>query len=797
MYELIKDHQLNIMLFLSGACLVTALFAASTKMASARKKAGLLIMEISSAILLLAERSAYIYRGDLSTTGYYMVRIGNFLGFFMVLWVLFGFNIFLYDLFSEIDKEQLPIRIKFAFLLTLIGMIVLIVSQFNGFYYSFDENNLYQRGPGFILSFIFPFLATTIQISVTIQYFKKMNSKIRISVLLFNLMPLIAGVVQVLYYGISLIDMALAITSITLYIFGIADINASIAHANRLEIDFYKKERQNMQILFEQTARALVSAIDAKDAYTHGHSSRVADYSRRIAQFAGMNEEECDEVFYAALLHDVGKIGIPVSIINKNGKLTDEEYEYIKQHPVLGDQILSGITEYPYLRIGARHHHERYDGKGYPDKLKGEDIPEIARIIAVADAYDAMTSNRTYRDAIPQQKVREEFIKNSGSQFDPRFAKIMQHMIDLDSEYEMKEKKEGDDIAGVSMLSCNEYRSEISNGIWLTAHKTTIRFKYQADPEAEDEKHGAAMVLFDSLDGMVHSDGKLAKDLNYFEYGEIRMDGEFTVKGARKMVTKVIEENKVKIGKDEVIEYTIEAVRVRDHGLITIESKAGKKEVTVAFPDSARWAYIGLTGEYCYITDIEVENSEEEVGNDHIERIAEEITYIDGPEGDVPNIQVDGYRSASTEGIPVENGMSISFHAMSLPTARLIWHCPFIDLFYSDDKTPEGDNYREYALVRLDGENWESVNVSDNKMIINKSSEFTGWEDWKEANKKGFDCVVNFYRVGNMVTIETENMGISIKLISMIYDDEAKDVYVCLTGDQVALTNIKITYSKH
>ena len=169
MYELIKDHQLNVLLFLSGACLVTALFAAFTKMASARKKAGLLIMEISSTILLLAERSAYIYRGDLSTEGYYMVRIGNFLGFFMVLWVLFGFNIFLYDLFSEIDKEHLPIRIKFAFLLTLIGMIVLIVSQINGFYYSFDENNLYQRGPGFILSFIFPFLATTIQISVTIS----------------------------------------------------------------------------------------------------------------------------------------------------------------------------------------------------------------------------------------------------------------------------------------------------------------------------------------------------------------------------------------------------------------------------------------------------------------------------------------------------------------------------------------------------------------------------------------------------------------------------------------------------
>ena len=112
-------------------------------------------------------------------------------------------------------------------------------------------------------------------------------------------------------------------------------------------------------------------------------------------------------------MHDVGKIGIPLNIINKEGKLTDEEYEIIKKHPVIGVEILSGISEYPYLSIAAHYHHERYNGRGYPRGLKGEDIPEIARIVAVADAYDAMTSKRSYRESIPQSKVREEIIKGA------------------------------------------------------------------------------------------------------------------------------------------------------------------------------------------------------------------------------------------------------------------------------------------------------------------------------------------------------------------------------------------------
>ena len=184
---------------------------------------------------------------------------------------------------------------------------------------------------------------------------------------------------------------------------------------------------------------ALAKAVDAKDTYTNGHSVRVAEYSKEISRRLGKSLKEQEEIYMMGLLHDIGKIGVPEAIINKNGKLTDEEFSKIKAHPVMGYEILRNVTELPTLATGARWHHERYDGKGYPDKLSGLDIPEEARIIAVADAYDAMTSNRSYRGVMPQEKVREQIEKGRGSQFDPKFADVMLAMIDEDKNYKMHE----------------------------------------------------------------------------------------------------------------------------------------------------------------------------------------------------------------------------------------------------------------------------------------------------------------------------------------------------------------------
>ena len=209
-----------------------------------------------------------------------------------------------------------------------------------------------------------------------------------------------------------------------------------------LQKDLHKevtKKTAELESLSLHVVHTLAKTIDAKDAYTNGHSERVAAYSREIARRYGYDEERLEELYVMGLLHDVGKIGVPDTIINKPGRLTDEEYMEIKKHPVKGAEILATITEMPKLVTGARWHHERYDGKGYPDGLKGEEIPEEARIIAVADAYDAMTSHRIYRDIIPQEHVKSEIENGMGTQFDEKFARIMLEMIAEDTEYTMHE----------------------------------------------------------------------------------------------------------------------------------------------------------------------------------------------------------------------------------------------------------------------------------------------------------------------------------------------------------------------
>ena len=213
----------------------------------------------------------------------------------------------------------------------------------------------------------------------------------------------------------------------------------NLKHEVEKQTDIAEKRRQSVERMSLQMVHALANTIDAKDSYTNGHSTRVAKYSVMIAQKMGYSGEKLEQLQYAALLHDIGKIGVPREIINKPSKLTDEEYEIIKTHPAIGGNILNEISEIPDIAIGARWHHERYDGKGYPDQLKGLEIPEIARIIGVADAYDAMTSKRSYRDVLSQEIVRKELEKGKATQFDPDIAEIMIGLIKEDTDYQMHE----------------------------------------------------------------------------------------------------------------------------------------------------------------------------------------------------------------------------------------------------------------------------------------------------------------------------------------------------------------------
>lgn len=207
---------------------------------------------------------------------------------------------------------------------------------------------------------------------------------------------------------------------------------------NHLTKEVEKKTEENENLTLD-IVKALAMAIDAKDTYTNGHSARVAEYSSEIARRFGYTGQRLSDIYMMGLLHDVGKIGVPDAVINKPAKLTDAEFELIKAHPVMGARILKNIKDKPKLADGARWHHERYGGGGYPDDLRGDAIPEEARIIAVADSYDAMTSRRSYREPLPQDIVRSEIQKGSGSQFDPRFADIMLKMMDEDKDFNMRE----------------------------------------------------------------------------------------------------------------------------------------------------------------------------------------------------------------------------------------------------------------------------------------------------------------------------------------------------------------------
>jgi len=179
-----------------------------------------------------------------------------------------------------------------------------------------------------------------------------------------------------------------------------------------------------LERLFSGLLHALVSSIDAKDPYTCGHSQRVAWLSRLIARFHGLPETKCQRVYLSGLLHDIGKIGISEAVLRKTGRLTHEEFQEMKRHSEIGSHILEGIPQVADTLPGIMHHHERMDGRGYPSGLPGKEIPLFGRLIGLADSYDAMTTNRTYRKALPLQIAMAEIRRCSGTQFDPHLADL-------------------------------------------------------------------------------------------------------------------------------------------------------------------------------------------------------------------------------------------------------------------------------------------------------------------------------------------------------------------------------------
>lgn len=193
---------------------------------------------------------------------------------------------------------------------------------------------------------------------------------------------------------------------------------------------------QDLQELFDESITALANAIDARDPYTRGHSQRVTEYSIKMAKKMDVTWEEAEYIKYAALLHDIGKIHIRDDILNKPGKLTDEEFEEMQKHPVYGAKILEPVKRFKTILPYMFHHHEKYAGKGYPNHLSGEEIPLAARIITIADSFDAMTSDRPYRKGLSIEAAANELKRNSGTQFDPEIVEIFMKIINEDKYFQ-------------------------------------------------------------------------------------------------------------------------------------------------------------------------------------------------------------------------------------------------------------------------------------------------------------------------------------------------------------------------
>ena len=200
--------------------------------------------------------------------------------------------------------------------------------------------------------------------------------------------------------------------------------------AMEMQAKRFRERHQRDNQIIEESIDTFTGFIDAKDPYTNGHSKRVALYTRLIAQELGYEGEDLDRIYYIALLHDCGKIGVPDNVLGKPGKLTDEEFQIIKSHTVKGGEILRSFKSIEGVNEGALYHHERYDGRGYPEGRAGEDIPYIARMICVADSFDAMNTNRVYREKLSKETIMEEIRKNKGKQFDPEIADVMLKLID-------------------------------------------------------------------------------------------------------------------------------------------------------------------------------------------------------------------------------------------------------------------------------------------------------------------------------------------------------------------------------
>ncbi len=321
-----------------------------------------------------------------------------------------------------------------------------------------------------------------------------------------------------------------------------------------IELDGYRRNLQKrldektreVELVTIQAITTVANTIDAKDDYTKGHSLRVAYYSEHLARKIGWSEEDVQNIHYIALLHDIGKIGVPDSVLNKPFKLTDVEFELIKNHTVMGAEILKDIKMFPNVSLGAKYHHERYDGRGYPNGLKGEEIPMVARIIGIVDSYDAMTSNRVYRKRLQDEIVRQELLKGKGTQFDPF---LVDRFLELLDEGEVLKSVPQEDMAMPVFNTDKIYGGVTKEETGLNSrmdYLTGLLGREQGEREiTESLRNGSGCIMMIDLDDF--------KDINE-KYGHLA--GDYVLKLIADIFKEVSQQDIVcRIGGDEFLYY--------------------------------------------------------------------------------------------------------------------------------------------------------------------------------------------------------------------------------------------------
>ncbi|MBO5207943.1 MAG: diguanylate cyclase [Lachnospiraceae bacterium] len=307
-----------------------------------------------------------------------------------------------------------------------------------------------------------------------------------------------------------------------------------------------EEKTREVELVMIQAITTVANTIDAKDDYTKGHSIRVAHYSEALARKLGWSEEEVQNIHYIALLHDIGKIGVPDSVLNKPFKLTNIEFELIKNHTIMGAEILKDIKMFKDVNVGAKYHHERYDGKGYPNGLKGEEIPLVARIIGIVDSYDAMTSNRVYRKRLQDEVVKAELLKGRGTQFDPE---LIDKFMELLEEGNLQENIPEEDMVMPIFNSDKIYGGITKEESGLDTkmdYLTGLLGREQGEKEIEESlRNGSGCVMMIDLDNF--------RQLNE-KFGHLA--GDYVLKLTADVLKEVSEKDIVcRMGGDEFLYY--------------------------------------------------------------------------------------------------------------------------------------------------------------------------------------------------------------------------------------------------